>query len=154
MNQRLDQIRPICLPLHEPLRSSNLIGYSPFVAGWGSMVFLGPQSTILRDAQVPIISTAECEKNYKSKYSMQVFDNRIICAGSGGHDACQGDSGFKFNFKNSLSSLSRRFMKSNFLNNVLYFSTIAHSVFVIGGPLMVAVSNIFIYSCDGNEQNG
>lgn len=96
MNRRIDQIRPICLPLYEPLRSSNLIGYSPFVAGWGSTSFLGPQSSVLQDTRVPIISMAECEKSYRSKFSMQVFDNRIICAGSGRNDACQGDSGLIF----------------------------------------------------------
>lgn len=88
-----DKIRPICLPLFEPLRSADLTGYSPFVAGWGSTFFQGPQSTILQDTQVTIVPTSECEKNYKTIFSTQVFDNRIICAGDGGHDACQGDSG-------------------------------------------------------------
>lgn len=86
-------IRPICLPLHNPLRSDDLIGYSPVVAGWGSTSFQGPQSHILRDTQVKVIPTIECAKSYKSKFSTQVFDDRIICAGSGGRDACQGDSG-------------------------------------------------------------
>lgn len=81
------------MPLHDPLRSSDLIGYSPFVAGWGSTSFQGPQSQILRDAPVKVIPTTECAKSYKSKFSAQVFDDRIICAGDGGRDACQGDSG-------------------------------------------------------------
>ena len=89
----LEKIRPICLPLFEPLRSVDLTGYSPFVAGWGSTSFQGPQSSILQDAQVPVASTAECEQSYKNIYSTQVFDNRIICAGNGARDACQGDSG-------------------------------------------------------------
>ncbi|XP_055303511.1 proclotting enzyme isoform X2 [Sitodiplosis mosellana] len=88
-----DKIRPICLPLFEPLRSADLTGYTPFVAGWGSTFFQGPQSSILQDTQVPIVSTGECEKSYKAIFSTQVFDNRIICAGNGAHDACQGDSG-------------------------------------------------------------
>lgn len=85
----LDNIRPICLPLHEPLRSADFIGYSPFVAGWGSISFMGPQSNILRDTPVKVIPTGECAKSYKSKFSSQVFDDRIICAGGGGRDACQ-----------------------------------------------------------------
>lgn len=89
----VDRIRPICLPLHHPLRSADFIGYSPFVAGWGSTSFQGPQSNILRDTPVKVIPTIECEKSYKSKFSVQVFDDRIICAGGSGHDACQGDSG-------------------------------------------------------------
>lgn len=96
------EIRPICLPLHEPLRSANLIGYSPFVAGWGSTSFQGPQSSILQDAQVQVVATHDCEKNYKSKFPMQVFDDRIICAGLGGRDACQGDSGYYYIIKNFL----------------------------------------------------
>lgn len=63
------------------------------LAGWGSTFFQGPQSSILQDTQVPIIATAECEQSYKTIFSMQIFDNRIICAGNGDHDACQGDSG-------------------------------------------------------------
>lgn len=91
--QYSDRIRPICLPIYEPLRSSSLTGYAPFVAGWGSTNFQGPQSSVLQDTQVQVVSTAECERSYKSKFAVQVFDDRIICAGSGGHDACQGDSG-------------------------------------------------------------
>lgn len=83
------------MPLIEPLRSSDLTGFSPFVAGWGSTYFQGPQSSVLQDAQVPIISTTECEKSYKNLFSTQVFDNRIICAGSAGHDACQGLCNFR-----------------------------------------------------------
>lgn len=75
------------------MRSADFVGYSPIVAGWGSISFNGPQSNILRDAQVKVIPTNECKKSYKSKFSTQVFDNRIICAGDSAGDACQGDSG-------------------------------------------------------------
>lgn len=34
-----DQIRPICLPLNEPLRSRDLTGYQPFIAGWGATTY-------------------------------------------------------------------------------------------------------------------
>lgn len=89
----LENIRPICLPLRDPIRSANFVGHAPIVAGWGSTSFHGPQSNILRNTQVKVIPTNECKKSYKLKYSSQVFDNRIICAGDSGHDACQGDSG-------------------------------------------------------------
>lgn len=88
-----DRIRPICLPLNEPLRSSDLTGYAPFVAGWGSTFYQGPQSSILRETQVEVISTSKCEQSYKTAFPNQIFDERIICAGTGGHDTCQGDSG-------------------------------------------------------------
>lgn len=89
----LERIRPICLPLFEPLRSQDLIGYAPFVAGWGSTIYQGPQSNFLRDVQVPIISLADCARNYKSYFPNQQFDERVLCAGYGGRDTCQGDSG-------------------------------------------------------------
>lgn len=88
-----DRIRPICLPLNEPLRSTDLTGYAPFVAGWGSTFYQGPQSSILRETQVEVISTSKCEQSYKTAFPNQIFDERIICAGTGGHDTCQGDSG-------------------------------------------------------------
>lgn len=87
------RIRPICLPLFEPLRSQDLTGYAPFVAGWGSTFYQGPQSNYLRDVQVPIISLEECARNYKSHFPNQQFDERVVCAGYGGRDTCQGDSG-------------------------------------------------------------
>lgn len=88
-----DQIRPICLPINEPIRSRDLTGYQPFVAGWGTTSFQGPTATVLQEVQVPIVATATCERNYKSFFPNQIFDNRILCAGYGGRDACQGDSG-------------------------------------------------------------
>lgn len=79
--------------MYDPLRTTDLTGYTPFVAGWGATFYQGPQSSILQETQVQIISTAECEKSYKPSFPTQVFDERIICAGTGGHDTCQGDSG-------------------------------------------------------------
>lgn len=93
METNSERIRPICLPLFEPLRSQDLIGYAPFVAGWGSTIYQGPQSSYLRDVQLPIISLQECAQNYKLHFPNQQFDDRVICAGYGGRDTCQGDSG-------------------------------------------------------------
>lgn len=113
----IDHIRPICLPLHDPLRSADLTGYAPIVSGWGSISFHGPQSDILRDTQVKVIPTSECKKSYKSKFSTQVFDNRIICAGDSGHDACQGDSGGPLMLGVSISS--QKFCLKNKIHSVL-----------------------------------
>lgn len=89
----LDRIRPICLPLFEPLRTQDLTGYNSFVAGWGSTIYQGPQSSILLDAQVPIVSLTDCARSYNTLFPSQPFDERVICAGYGGSDTCQGDSG-------------------------------------------------------------
>jgi serine protease 56 len=72
-----DRVRPICLPFREPLRSRDLTYYQPFIAGWGSTTFKGPASAILQEAQVPILPLADCEKNYKVAFPLQVFDNRV-----------------------------------------------------------------------------
>lgn len=84
-----DQIRPICLPLNEPLRSRDLTGYQPFIAGWGALSYQGPVSSILQEAQIPVVSNADCERNYRLYFPNQVFDNRVICAGYGGRDSCK-----------------------------------------------------------------
>lgn len=88
-----DHIRPICLPLDEPLRSADLSGETAVIAGWGATHFQGPQSPVLRHTQVTVVPTAKCARSYKPHYPSQVFDNRIMCAGSVGRDSCQGDSG-------------------------------------------------------------
>lgn len=90
-----DFIRPICLPVNDPVRTKDLTYYNPFVAGWGSLSFKGPTASILQEVQLPILPTSDCESAYKAISPNQVFDNRIICAGfpQGGKDSCQGDSG-------------------------------------------------------------
>lgn len=89
----LDNVRPICLPLFEPLKSKEFSNEMPYVAGWGATIYQGPQSNTLRDAQVPIVSLKTCAKNYQKYFPNQLFDDRVLCAGYGGHDSCQGDSG-------------------------------------------------------------
>lgn len=88
-----DIIRPICLPLDEPYKSMDYTGYTPIVAGWGSKEVSGQSSNILQEVQVPVISEADCAFNYKLYFPNQVFDERVLCAGSTGKDSCQGDSG-------------------------------------------------------------
>lgn len=74
-------IRPICIPLAADLANRDWTGYLPYVAGWGSTSFRGPGSTILQEVQLPVISTSECEFNYRLYFPNQVFDNRVLCAG-------------------------------------------------------------------------
>lgn len=65
----------------------------PFIAGWGAVSYQGPVSSILQEAQIPIVSNSDCERNYRTYFPNQIFDNRVLCAGFGGRDSCQGDSG-------------------------------------------------------------
>lgn len=115
----LDHIRPICLPLNEPLRSGNLVGESALIAGWGSTMFQGPQSNVLRHTQVKIVSTAKCGRSYKPHFPSQVFDDRIICAGASGRDSCQGDSGGPL----MLLQVSGHIITSPWMGRLLRFHT-------------------------------
>ncbi|XP_016836998.2 serine protease 76 isoform X1 [Nasonia vitripennis] len=92
--QFTDRIRPICLPVSDDLRKRDFVRNFPFVAGWGRTQFGGSGSSVLLEAQVPVVDAATCKAQYRSVMNT-VIDNRVICAGypQGGKDACQGDSG-------------------------------------------------------------
>lgn len=60
------------------------------VYGWGYTAEGGPSSPVLRRADVPLRSDADCSRSYRE------FDPAsMVCAGApeGGADACNGDSG-------------------------------------------------------------
>lgn len=93
-----DAVRPICLPLSDPIRTRNFIGYTPFVAGWGRTQEGGKSANVLQELQIPIISNDDCRGLYAKigkSFSAKQFDNAVMCAGvlEGGKDSCQGDSG-------------------------------------------------------------
>lgn len=93
----LDRIRPVCLPLNEPLKSEHFVGKNPFVAGWGNQDRYGSPATVLQQLQIPILDNSNCSDFY-GKYlngTKEQFDESVICAGilEGGHSDCQGDSG-------------------------------------------------------------
>lgn len=60
------------------------------VVGWGRIAEDGPRSHVLRSAEVPLVSDADCEEAFTSYQPEE-----MVCAGfvDGGVDACQGDSG-------------------------------------------------------------
>lgn len=91
-------VRPVCLPLEDPLRTKNFVGYTPFVAGWGRTSEGGQSSPVLQELQIPVLSNDVCKDRYKKVgklISEKQFDNAVLCAGvlTGGKDSCQGDSG-------------------------------------------------------------
>lgn len=93
-----DAVRPICLPISDPIRSRNFEGYTPFVAGWGRTQEGGKSANVLQELQIPIISNGECRSLYakiNKAFSDKQFDESVTCAGvlEGGKDSCQGDSG-------------------------------------------------------------
>ncbi|KAL7867203.1 hypothetical protein AOLI_G00150170 [Acnodon oligacanthus] len=58
------------------------------VAGWGKTAFEGPYSSRLFEADVSVIETKTCKRDWGQYFS----DSNMLCAGSG-RGFCQGDSG-------------------------------------------------------------
>lgn len=152
-----ERIRPICLPLFEPLRSQDLVGYAPFVAGWGSTLYQGPQSNFLRDVQLPIISLSDCARNYKSYFPNQEFDERVLCAGYGGRDTCQGDSGGPLMLPQvcqhvtySQNTSLNNFFSANYFRNCpdkMVFTTFSLDLCHMGTNVLVKAFRAFIPEC-------
>lgn len=81
----------------------NFAGANPFIAGWGTMTEAldAKLSTVLQEAQVPIVPNADCKKKFEDAGEFvngreyRFNEEYVLCAGfdQGGIDACQGDSG-------------------------------------------------------------
>lgn len=80
---------PICLPPPE-LRRETFAGKRSTVVGWGTTYYGGKESTVQRQAVLPVWKNEDCNEAY-----FQPITSNFICAGysEGGTDACQGDSG-------------------------------------------------------------
>lgn len=48
----------------------------------------GPSTSILQQVDVPVVSEESCRDSYRSQRKA-VIDEKVICAGAGGKDACQ-----------------------------------------------------------------
>eukprot|EP00079_Xenopus_tropicalis_P009991 XP_002934450.2 PREDICTED: plasma kallikrein [Xenopus tropicalis] len=83
-----DHQKAICLPPREP---TFVLPNSCWITGWGFTEESGSLSNILQKAEVPPISTEECQGNYEQTR----IDKKILCAGykRGKIDSCKGDSG-------------------------------------------------------------
>ncbi|GJQ68049.1 putative trypsin-like serine protease [Trypoxylus dichotomus] len=80
---------PLCLPSPK-LKNEKFADRRATVVGWGSTYYSGKESTVQREAMVPIWRNEACDQAY-----FQPITSNFICAGfaEGGTDACQGDSG-------------------------------------------------------------
>ncbi|KAL3289886.1 hypothetical protein HHI36_023276, partial [Cryptolaemus montrouzieri] len=80
---------PLCLPPPE-LRRETFAGKRTTVVGWGTTYYGGKESTVQRQAILPVWRNEDCNEAY-----FQPITSNFICAGysEGGTDACQGDSG-------------------------------------------------------------
>ncbi|XP_033327098.2 proclotting enzyme [Megalopta genalis] len=80
---------PICLP-QSRYRNERFTGARPTVVGWGTTYYGGKESTVQRQAVLPVWRNEDCNSAY-----FQPITSNFLCAGyrQGGKDACQGDSG-------------------------------------------------------------
>ncbi|MCC6306316.1 MAG: serine protease [Rhodobacteraceae bacterium] len=67
-------------------------GARPTILGWGDTRSGGPASTVLREAQVPVVGLETCRRQHARRGTITA---NMLCAGfrAGGVDTCQGDSG-------------------------------------------------------------
>ncbi|XP_076672741.1 clotting factor B [Andrena cerasifolii] len=87
--RRSPYVIPICLP-QSRYRNERFAGARPTVVGWGTTYYGGKESTVQRQAVLPVWRNEDCNAAY-----FQPITSNFLCAGysQGGKDACQGDSG-------------------------------------------------------------
>ncbi|XP_076239167.1 proclotting enzyme isoform X2 [Calliopsis andreniformis] len=87
--RRSPYVIPICLPQLR-YRNERFAGARPTVVGWGTTYYGGKESTVQRQAVLPVWRNEDCNAAY-----FQPITSNFLCAGysQGGKDACQGDSG-------------------------------------------------------------
>ncbi|KAJ1521036.1 hypothetical protein ONE63_002747 [Megalurothrips usitatus] len=87
--RRSKYVIPVCLPTAR-MRTDTFAGARPTVVGWGTTYYGGKESTVQRQAELPVWRNEDCNRAY-----FQPITENFICAGysEGGKDACQGDSG-------------------------------------------------------------
>lgn len=98
-----DHVRPICLPVDEPLQSRKFFGTNPWVAGWGyplnETTRKYSDAEVLMQLQVPIVNNRVCKSHYirigmlKNEVDDMINDGNL-CAGSHVNNGFwRGDSG-------------------------------------------------------------
>ncbi|XP_012286625.1 proclotting enzyme [Orussus abietinus] len=87
--RRSPYVIPICLP-QVRFKGQAFAGARPTVVGWGTTYYGGKESTVQRQAVLPVWRNEDCNEAY-----FQPITGNFLCAGysQGGKDACQGDSG-------------------------------------------------------------
>jgi hypothetical protein len=76
---------PVCLP-QPSLKRERLVTRRASVVGWGTTYYGGKESTVQRQASLPIWRNEDCNRAY-----FQPITDNFLCAGysEGGVDACQ-----------------------------------------------------------------
>ncbi|XP_066140920.1 venom serine protease-like [Euwallacea fornicatus] len=80
-------VGPVCLPFRYYL--ADFVAQTGTILGWGQIEFSGPTSDVLLEANLQIISNAQCQ----SAQTSEVIVAQEICTYADGKDSCQSDSG-------------------------------------------------------------
>ncbi|XP_065221064.1 venom protease-like [Planococcus citri] len=88
-----ENVRPICILSGSQYKSDEFYSRKiPFIVGWGAADWRGSSSSYLQHAQIEIVDNDRCARNYSTRRTA-LIDERVLCAGGGGKDTCQGHSG-------------------------------------------------------------
>jgi secreted trypsin-like serine protease len=82
-------VKPICLPLTDQLRNTNLDGFTLTVAGWGRTENTSKSNVKLK-VNVNIVPLEACRLVFPSQY---LWTKQLCAGGVEGKDSCTGDSG-------------------------------------------------------------
>ena len=110
---------PACLPDSKKFGGRFLENKTMTVSGWGSTVYQGEGSPVLKTIDVPGLSTEECQEKYLASWGSPPITDSMLCAESapGGEDGgvCQGDSGGRSTKYKNMQ------IHTNFLKNLIFF---------------------------------
>uniref|UniRef100_A0A2C9GVA1 CLIP domain-containing serine protease n=1 Tax=Anopheles dirus TaxID=7168 RepID=A0A2C9GVA1_9DIPT len=86
-----DTIRPICLPLKEPVRSRDRVGQTTVAAGWGRTETASASERKLK-VDVTVQDLGVCAGKYQ-QIGHALKRSQLCVGGAKGKDTCSGDSG-------------------------------------------------------------
>lgn len=82
MLSNIARIRPVCLPLEEPLRSRNFVDANPFMAGWGDVDVNNTAPEVLMQIQGPVYDNEVCKRLMLRLGAPQArvqINDRVLC---------------------------------------------------------------------------
>lgn len=90
------RVRPVCLPVFEPIKYRNFDDSNPFLVDWGITSHGDPVSNVMLQDQVVILNKTTCKDVFKNQGANRIdaqYSERIVCAGIEAEPKCQYDAG-------------------------------------------------------------
>ncbi|CAL8070446.1 unnamed protein product [Orchesella dallaii] len=89
-------VQPACLPWN--MATETFQGKTVTASGWGTTSSGGSASMVLKNVDLPVKTTQECQAYYQDSIT-----NNMFCTYNPGKDTCQGDSGGSIDYKDPSS---------------------------------------------------